>query len=53
MGHHVETKAIAVVDGMRVSGNLDLLVMPDGAIQDYKFTSASTVGEAKKQGKPE
>jgi hypothetical protein len=52
-GHHVETEAIAVVDGMRVSGHLDLLVMPDGTIQDYKFTSAWTVGEAKKQGKPE
>jgi hypothetical protein len=52
-GHHVETEAIAVVDGLRVSGHLDLLVMPDGTIQDYKFTSAWTVGEAKKQGKPE
>lgn len=52
-GHHVETEAIATVDGMRVSGHLDLLVMPDGRIQDYKFTSAWTVGEAKKNGKPE
>lgn len=52
-GHHVETEASAVIGGMRVSGHLDLLVIPDGTIQDYKFTSAWTVGEAKKQGKPE
>lgn len=52
-GHHVETEAIAVVDGFRVSGHLDLLVFPDGTIQDYKFTSAWTVAEAKKSGKVE
>ena len=52
-GHHVETEAIATVNRLRVSGHLDLLVMPDGTIQDYKFTSAWTVGEAKKNGKPE
>lgn len=53
VGHHVETEAIAVVDRFRVSGHLDLLVFPNGTIQDYKFTSAWTVGEAKKKGKVE
>ncbi|MDX2241108.1 MAG: PD-(D/E)XK nuclease family protein, partial [Leptolyngbyaceae cyanobacterium bins.302] len=37
----------------RVSGHLDLLVFPDGTIQDYKFTSAWTVAAAKKEGKIE
>lgn len=52
-GHHVETEAIAEVGGLRVSGHLDLLVFPDGTIQDYKFTSAWTVAAAKKEGKVE
>jgi hypothetical protein len=43
-GQHVETEAIATLDGMRVSGHLDLLVMPDGTIQDYKFTSLQVPG---------
>jgi hypothetical protein len=46
VGHHVEIESIAVVDGMQVSGNLDLLMLPDGTIQDDKFTSAWTLGEA-------
>jgi len=52
-GLHVETEAITEVDGFRVSGHLDLLVFPDGTIQDYKFTSAWTVAAAKKEGKIE
>lgn len=52
-GHHVETEAIAAVDGMRVSGHIDLLIFPDGTLQDYKFTSAWTVLDAKKKGKVE
>ncbi len=52
-GEHVETEAIAEVDSLRISGHIDLLVLPDGTLQDYKFTSAWTVATAKRQGKPE
>lgn len=50
-GEHVETEAIAEVDGMRISGHMDLIVLPTGDLQDYKFTSAWTVAVAKRDGK--
>jgi hypothetical protein len=52
-GEHVETEAIAQVEGLRVSGHIDLIVLPDGTLQDYKFTSAWTVAGAKREGKVE
>ncbi len=52
-GHHVEIEAIAEVEGHKVSGHIDLLVFPDGTLQDYKFTSATTVKFAKQRGKAE
>lgn len=52
-GEHVETEAIAEVKGLRISGHIDLIVLPDGTLQDYKFTSAWTVTTAKGKGKPE
>lgn len=52
-GEHVETEAIALVDSLRISGHIDLIVLPDGTLQDYKFTSAFTVATAKREGKPE
>lgn len=52
-GEHVETEAIAEIDGLRISGHIDLIVLPDGTLQDYKFTSAFTVATAKREGKPE
>lgn len=52
-GYHVETEVITEVEEMRISGHIDLLIFPDGTLQDYKFTSAWTVGDAKKKGKVE
>lgn len=52
-GHRIETEAIAQVDGVRVSGHIDLMIFPDGLLQDYKFTSAFTVKTALQKGKPE
>ncbi len=52
-GEHVEVEAISEVDGVRVSGHIDLVVQHDGTLQDYKFTSAWTVSHALKEGKPE
>lgn len=52
-GHHVETEAIAEIGGVRISGHVDLLIFPDGLLQDYKFTSAVTIKYAKQRGKPE
>lgn len=52
-GEHVETEAIAQINGVRISGHIDLVVQEDGTLQDYKFTSAWTVGAAKKGGKVE
>jgi hypothetical protein len=50
---HVETEAISQVEGLRISGHIDLIVLPDGTVQDYKFTSAWTVAGAKREGKVE
>jgi hypothetical protein len=38
---------------MRISSHIDLLLFPDGTMQDYKFTSAWGVSAAKKSGKIE
>lgn len=54
-GHHIETEAIAQVGALKISGHIDLIVFPDGTLQDYKFTSGWSIEDAIKKGmvKPE